>query len=238
MKPFGGGVTRHMTGWKVFSVVAFAAGAAASLIAAPQRGTLLDEVLAKVDAKQKNVRAIEADFVQTKELDLLAEAGVSRGRFAYQEPNRVVWEYESPARVTMVIADGKMTTYYPDLGRAERMEIKRFEQQIFRYMAAGTGALDELKEYFNLRFVDDAAKGSYLLELSPKTKLIARRVQGIRIWIDKESYFTTAFEWTEGDGDTTRMEFSDVKINPRFDSDRFELDIPGNVKIEEVSFDR
>lgn len=238
MPGFAPGVTERMSRTTAFSIILALAGSALSAGAAPKAGTLFDEVMAKVDQRQKNVRAIEADFIQTKELELFAKPEISTGHFAYEEPNRVVWEYEEPTRVSMLIAGGKMTTFYPDLARAERMEVKRFEDQIFRYMAAGTGALDELKEYFDFRFVDDAKKDAYLLELKPRTRLVEKRVRGIRIWIDKSEYFTTAFEWTEGDGDKTRFEFRDVRINPSFEKNRFELDIPRNVKVEEVSFER
>ena len=74
---------------------------------------------------------------------VLAKPEISTGRFIYSKPNNVLWTYDAPKRVTMLIAAGMLTTYYPDLKKAERIEVKRYQDRIFRYMGA-SGAIDEL----------------------------------------------------------------------------------------------
>ncbi len=202
------------------------------------KGTKIEEVLAEVDARQKSVESLKATFRQTKEVGLLAEPEVSTGVFLYQKPNRVLWKYLEPRAVTMVIADGSMTTWYPELQKAEKMEVKSFEDRIFRYMGAGTGAIRELGKYFDFRFIEDHKSNQFILELEPKTRALEKRIKSITIWIDGKSYLTTGFEYVEGDGDLTRFEFSDVQMNPKLTAGSFQLDIPKNVKIETVRLDR
>lgn len=202
------------------------------------KGTRIEEVLAEIDSRQQNLQALQADFRQTKEVGMLAEPEVSTGLFQYQKPNRVLWKYVEPRPVTMVIADGSMTTWYPHLDKAERMEVRSFENRIFRYMGAGTGAIRELGKYFDFRFIEDRRKNEYVLELSPKTKTLAKRISSITIWIDGETYFTKGFEYVEGDGDLTRFEFSNVKLNPKLPADAFELDIPERVEVETIRLER
>lgn len=202
------------------------------------KGTKIEEVLEQVDARQKNVRTLRAHFTQTKEVGMLAEPEVSEGTFVYQQPNRVLWKYEQPRPVSMAIADGTMTTWYPHLKKAERMEIKSFEDRIFRYLGAGTGAIRELGKYFDFRFIEDRAKNEYVLELDPKTRALEKRIRSITIWIDGKSYFTRGFEYVEGDGDLTRFEFHDIEMNPRLSADAFELAIPASVKVETVRLER
>lgn len=202
------------------------------------KGTKIEEVLSEIDARQKDVHTLRAQFRQTKELGMLAEPEVSTGEFVFQQPNRVLWRYVSPRPVSMSIADGTMTTWYPQLERAEKMEVKRFEDRIFRYMGAGTGAIRELGRYFDFRFIEDRKENEYVLELDPKTRTLAKRIRSITIWIDAETYFTKGFEYVEGDGDLTRFEFHDVEMNPDLRADAFELNIPKSVKIETIRLDR
>src|SRR2546423_1692146 len=168
----------------VSAALAFAA-LTLPLSAAP-KSTSLEEVVKRVQKQQKETNTLQADFRQEKEMALLSKPEVSTGTFVYSKPNNVLWTYDAPKRVTMLIAAGKLTTYYPELSKAETVDVKRFEDRIFKYMGA-TGAIDELGRYFDFTFTDNAAQASYLLDLTPKTRVVARRVKRIKIWIDKKS---------------------------------------------------
>lgn len=193
----------------------------------------LDEVIRKVQAAQKNTSTLEADFRQEKTLALLARPEVSTGRFVYSKPNNVLWTYDAPKRVTLLITDGMMTTYYPDLKKAERIEVKRYQDRIFKYMGA-SGAIDEMGAWFNFTFTNTSDKPYYVLDLAPKNKAVAKRVRHIKIFIDRKSFLTTQFEYTEGDGDKTRYEFLNVKINAPVAQSRFSLTLPSSVRVEQV----
>jgi outer membrane lipoprotein carrier protein len=193
----------------------------------------LDEVIKRVQQAQKKTNSMEAEFRQEKTLALLAKPEVSTGHFVYQKPNNVLWTYDAPKRVTMLIADGTLTTYYPDLRKAEKIEVKRFQDRIFKYMGA-SGAIDELGAYFNFTFSNRADQPTYMLDLAPKSKQIAKKVRHLRIWIDKKSYLTTKFEYTEADGDITRYEFMNIKVNQPVAQSRFTLNLPAGVRVEQM----
>jgi outer membrane lipoprotein-sorting protein len=204
--------------------------AAARRAAAPDS---LDEVIRKVQLAQKNTNTLQADFRQEKTLALLSNTEVSTGRFVYSKPNNVLWTYDAPKRVTMLIANGMLTTYYPDLRKAERIEVKQYQDRIFKYMGA-SGAIDELGAWFNFTFTNTADKPYYVLDLDPKSKTIAKRVRHLRIYIDKKTYLTTQFEYTEGDGDKTRYEFTHIKTNEPIEQSRFTLALPSSVRVESM----
>lgn len=193
----------------------------------------LDEVIRKVQLAQNNTNTLQADFRQEKTLGLLSKTEVSTGRFVYSKPNNVLWTYDAPKRVTMLIADGMLTTYYPDLNKAERIEVKRYQDRIFKYMGA-SGAIDELGAWFNFTFTNTSDKPYFVLDLDPKNKAVAKRVRHIKIFIDRKSYLTTQFEYTEGDGDKTRYEFLNVKTNTPVEQSRFSIALPSNVHIEQM----
>jgi outer membrane lipoprotein carrier protein len=210
-------------------VAAFVAGGA-SLNAAP---VSLAQVIKKIQEQQKKTATLQADFRQEKELALLAKPEVSTGKFVFSRPNNVLWTYEAPKKVQMVIANGALTTYYPELGKAERIDVKKFEDRIFKYMGA-TGAIDELARYFDFTFTDSKSKPVYVLDLTPKNKAVAKRVQRIKLSIDKKTYLTSKIEYVEGDGDITRYEFTNLRINEPVPPSRFALTMPANVRVEQM----
>ena len=220
---------------KLVAAVSLAASLASPALAARAAAdpNSLDEVIKRVQEHQKKTTTLQADFKQEKTLALLSKPEVSTGRFTYQKPNNVLWTYDAPKRVTMLIASGMMTTYYPDLNKAEQIEVKRYQDRIFKYMGA-SGALDELATFFNFTFSNRADQPAFVLDLDPKTKSIAKRVKHLRIWIDKKTYLTTRFEYTEGDGDMTRYEFTNVKINEPVGPSRFVLNLPPSVRVEQM----
>lgn len=193
----------------------------------------LESVIKKVQAQQKNTRTLQASFRQEKELALLAAPEVSTGTFAFSAPSNVLWTYTSPKRVQMLIAQGTMTTYYPDLNKAETIDIKKFEDRIFKYMGA-SGAIDELARYFDFTFTDTASSPTWLLDLTPKNRAVAKRVKRIKIWIDRQTHLTTKFEYVEADGDVTRYAFSDLKLNQPIEQGRFTLALPPTVRVEQM----
>lgn len=219
---------------KFFAVALGAAALAMPAVAAkPSKADSLDEVIRKVQVAQAKTNTLQADFRQEKTLALMAKPEVSTGRFIYSKPNSVLWTYDAPKRVTMLIANGMLTTYYPDLNKAERIEVKRYQDRIFKYMGA-SAALDELGAWFNFTFTNTSDKPYYTLDLDPKSKTIAKRVRHIRIYIDKTSYLTTQFDYTEGDGDKTRYEFTNVKVNAPVEQSRFTLQLPSSVRVEQM----
>jgi outer membrane lipoprotein-sorting protein len=215
--------------------LAAALGAALLLGAQAQAAgpVTLETVIRKVQEQQKKTHTLQASFRQEKELALLAKPEVSTGTFIYSRPNNVLWTYEAPRRVQMVIAGGFLTTYYPELGKAERIDVRRFEDRIFRYMGA-SGAIDELARYFDFTFTDAKSKPVYLLDLTPKTRAVSKRVQRIKLWIDKTTYLTSRIEYVEGDGDVTRYEFTNIRVNEPVPPNKFALALPANVHVEQM----
>jgi outer membrane lipoprotein-sorting protein len=203
-----------------------------TLGAAAQTVTL-EQVIRKVQDQQRRTHTLQADFRQEKELALLAKPEVSTGTFTYSKPSNVLWTYSAPKRVQMVIANGILTTYYADLGKAEQIDVKKFEDRIFRYMGA-SGAIDELARYFDFTFKDSKSKPVWELDLTPKNRAVAKRVKRIKLAIDKQTYLTSRIEYVEGDGDITRYEFTNVRINQPVPPNRFALQLPSSVKVEQM----
>lgn len=198
----------------------------------------LDALFERVRVEQNALRSLEAHFVQRKESELLVEPEVSKGSFSYLAPDRVRWEFVSPNPMTVVIDDDRMTTWYRDLKRADVLSVGRYSEQVLQYLGA-SGTLDTLLDYFRVKasFPRDASE-PYRLSLDPRYPRIAKRIRSMDVWIDRERFVPVGLRYVEPDGDVTEYRFSDIQVNADIPPERFELDLPADVKRRQVAADR
>lgn len=190
----------------------------------------LAALIARVSENQKAVTTLQAGFEQRKESRLLAAPSLARGRFYFQAPDTVRWEYESPRVMTVLVKDGVVTTYRPAEKRAERVEIGRVQRRIFRFVGAAQ-PLDQLKRYFSFTFRDPGAAGDYQLVLTPTAHVIKKRLKSVEIDIDRTSLMPVKVSYAEADGDTTAYLFTDIATNRPIDASQFALDLPADVEV-------
>jgi len=58
-----------------------------------------------------DISSVQADFVQSKHLKILAKPLLSQGRFCFQKPDSVRWEYDVPVRSVLLMNKGKVKRY-------------------------------------------------------------------------------------------------------------------------------
>ena len=66
------------------------------------------------------IMSLEADFVQTKQVGLMAEPQVSTGHMTYRSPDYMRWEYTEPQHIVWEI-DGDSSNVHPQVQRLLRM---------------------------------------------------------------------------------------------------------------------
>jgi outer membrane lipoprotein-sorting protein len=64
----------------------------------------------------RRITSLEARFVQKKTLPMLAKPFVSEGRFFYQSPTQIRWEYDHPVRSVLIMNRGAVKRYLRDNG--------------------------------------------------------------------------------------------------------------------------
>ncbi len=225
------------------ALAASAVAAAADALPDPRDPELLpaqrlETLIARVKLEQSKIDTLEADFVQTKESSMLLEPSESHGVFYYAAPDRVRWEYFTPNPITLIIRGDEMTTWYRDMGRAERVHVGRKSEKILEYLGAG-GSVDTLTEYFSVRlaFPNDPDE-PYRLELEPRFERLARRLDRMTVWIDARTFLPERVRYVEADGDLTDYRFENQAINDRIPRDRFDLELPREVDLRVVELDR
>jgi outer membrane lipoprotein-sorting protein len=198
----------------------------------------VEALMARVKLEQEKIETLEAGFTQRQESSMLVEPDLSKGVFSYAAPDTVRWEYTSPKPISVVIDGEEMLTWYRDLGRAERIKVGRYSNQVLKYLGA-SGSFDTLLDYFRVRvaFPEDAGE-PYRLELLPRYDRVARRLSSMVVWIDPERFLPVRMRYVAGDGDVTEYEFHDLKVNARIPAGRFDLDLPAGVEVREIDLAR
>jgi len=195
-------------------------------------------LLERIQIEQKALESLEADFVQLRESEFLAQPEESRGRFAYSAPDHVRWDYLTPKPVALVLDKDEMLTWYQDLGRAERVKVGRVSSQVFRYLNA-SGSLDSLMKYFAVTIAFPPKEGEpYRLELQPRYARIKKRLAGMTLWIDREMFLPMRVRYVESNGDTTEYRFENPKRNGAIPAERFVLDLPAGIEVKTLDLDR
>ncbi len=194
----------------------------------------VEVLLNRVKSEQEKIETLVATFVQIQTGEFLLKPEESRGRFYYSAPSDVLWEYQSPDPITVLVNEGTMTSWYRDLGRADRLHVGQQSARVLKYMGAG-GNMAALEEYFDIAaaFPDDVSK-PYRLELTPRYERIAKRLRSITIWIDPELFLPQRLLYKDGDGDVTEFRFDELVVNTELSADRFTLDLPGDVEVKVV----
>lgn len=194
----------------------------------------LEALAEQMRAAHESLETFEADFLQVKQSALLLEPDRSEGEFSYSAPDRVRWEYSLPEPVSLVISDRLMTTWYRDMQQAEKAQVGEQSDRVFRYLGAGT-SLDTLLRYFRVSMHLPPNRDDPLrLELAPRFERVAKRIQGMDLWLHPTLFLPVRLKYVEGDGDETEYEFQNLRINQGIADDRFELDLPGSVVVREV----
>lgn len=194
----------------------------------------LGVLVERVKLEQNHVTSMSARFRQEKISEMLLEPATDLGLFYYRAPDQVRWEYESPESMLVVINGEELVTFYEEQGVAERASIGDISEQVFKYLGA-SGSLDKLAEFFEVTaYFPEAAGDPYHLVLEPRYSRIERRLLGMEIWIDPESYQPTQFKYLQPGGDETLYRFDDLVINETLDDALFEVVLPDDVSVKTI----
>lgn len=192
----------------------------------------LREVLVGFDRIQSGIRTLSAEFSETTTSRILSQPLESRGRFYLTKPASVLWEYAEPERMRFVVANDEYIGYFPERKKAERSDVKRWSERIFRIFGLGQTSA-ELSKFYEVRLAEPGPdmKGTELLVLEPRKRRVRKRVEQVRFWVDASTYLPVRFELTGRDGYSRVIQFRDVRVNPELASNLYVVEIPDGVTV-------
>ena len=180
-------------------------------------------IINEINASAQQIRTLQCQFVQTKELSIMNDKMVSSGTMAFARPNKLSWHYTSPYDYNFIISDDKVL-----IGKGKsRNSIDLKSSQAFQGIAkmiAGsvTGKCLTQTDDFEVKILADDS--NYIADLTPKAKRLKKMFSAIRLTFDKTQRSMKQVEMTEASGDLTTIVFQNVKKNQALSDKTFTLD--------------
>jgi outer membrane lipoprotein-sorting protein len=160
----------------------------------------------------KNTVAIRSDFVQEKNLSLLSEKIVSKGKFWFKKNDLVRMEYTQPYQYLLII--NKNSVFVKDGQKENKISTKsnKLFQQINKITVDCVQGTALSNPDFTIKVFENAL--GYLIELSPITKAVKEYFKNINVVISKKDYSVNKIEMYEQSGDNTIISFFNKELNP------------------------
>ena len=174
-------------------------------------GSQLDALTKAVISAHQQLKNLSASFTQEKSSALFSEKVVQKGKFNYQAPSKLRWEYTSPKTITLLFDDRKVSVVTDKgvLNNPNKM-LNELGAMIINTIN-GSNLCDNKK--FDIKFFKNSQDGSYTAQLKPLDKKIQASYSDIQVILNGKSYLAEKVILNENNGDVTTITFSNMKIN-------------------------
>ncbi|MES2891132.1 MAG: outer membrane lipoprotein carrier protein LolA [Bacteroidota bacterium] len=172
------------------------------------------------EASQK-IRSIKSNFVQVKELSMLAEKITSKGKFLFKKESMVRMEYTQPFQYLMILNRDKI--FVKDAQKENKVSAKsnKIFQQINQVMIDCMQGTILSNKDFQTRVFEN--KTAYLVEMVPVVKGLKAMFKHINVTVDKNDYSVNTIEMLELSGDNTTLRFSNKELNTNIEDALFNI---------------
>ncbi len=135
------------------------------VVAAPARADALRDALDRLQRRYDDTKTLQADFRQVVESKTLAGKLQTKGKVAFEKPNRMRWDYDPPDPQTIVGDGTVLWIYQPDLKQVIKAPLTTaFESTTPVSFLAGLGRIER---DFNVSLVRQE-RDRWVLKLVPK----------------------------------------------------------------------
>lgn len=171
----------------------------------------LSQFTAAFAAASQKIQTIKSNFVQEKELSMLAEKIISKGNFWFKKESMVRMEYTQPFQYLMIINRDKV--YVKDAQKENKVSARsnKLFQQINQIMIDCMQGTMLSNKDFQTRVFE--SKGTYLVEMVPVVKGLKDMFKHINVTIARNDYSVNSIEMLEVAGDNTTIRFTNKELN-------------------------
>ncbi len=170
----------------------------------------------------RTITSVEARFTQKKTLPILAKPFVSSGRFSFQKPGSLRWEYDRPVKSVLLMHGGAVKRYLGDKGG--------WREEGGAPLTAMQTVLEEILNWQQGRF-DANPHFRATLEASPATRVVLvpkepswkKMIRQIELTLSREhAGVMQSVRVVEDEASFTLLEFDQVRLNRPLPASLFE----------------
>jgi len=174
----------------------------------------------KMMAKANNLESLQADFQQTKKMEMITEETVSQGKLYYQKPDTLKWEYNNPQDYTILFVSGEL--HINDAGdkSVRNTNSNKLFGKIAKLITGSVnGKLLQDNENFDISYTRENSLISSII--IPKDKNLKAMFAEIQMQFNADD-MVEKVSLIEESGDATIIEFSNVVLNKEIPSSVFQ----------------
>jgi outer membrane lipoprotein-sorting protein len=173
---------------------------------------------ALAQAAPERITSIEAAFHQEKHLPILAQPIVSEGRFSFQAPQSLRWEYQSPVHSVLLLHQGRISKFIDRDGQ--------LRQDQGMGLDAMQVVLAEISNWLDGRFTDNqmfavSQRDPQTIVLTPKDPGLAALINRIELQLADQAGLLDTVTIIEGQEAWTSLHFADRQLNQPIPEERF-----------------
>lgn len=175
----------------------------------------------KMQSNVSKLKSLKADFTQVKHLSFMEQDVLSKGNFAYQVSDKLLWEYKTPVKYKIVM-NGENVLIKDETGTKQynTKENPAFAE-ISKMMSSGLsgGMLSDVN--FKHEIFYNGSK--YKIKLLPLNEELKKYLTGIELLIDGETYVVSKIKMLELGGDYTEISLFNLTQNSQLGEEVFSL---------------
>ncbi len=205
----------------IFLILSFSfMGLTAQVPATPMKDK--DAFKKKLVQMTATVNTLESDFIQEKNLSVLASKIISKGHFCYRKENHIRWEYLSPYKYLIIISGGKIFVKEEKNQKQYDIQSNRMFQEMNKFISGCIQGdiLNNEKDYKAGYFEDEK---SYFVRLIPNADAMKKMLSEVQIWFNRNDLTVTRIVMLEPGGDYTRIDFTNKKVNTDIPLEKFDF---------------
>lgn len=185
------------------------------------------DIIGHMEAAQRDLRTLTADFTQTSRVKLFKQEMRSTGRLSYeraadspgQTQTRLRWEYREPDPSTLVMVGDKATLRMGSLppqvfDTARDPNVRAIFTQLRLWLGAGSFSDPSTAADYDLRVGGDPAHGKPALVLLPKAgTVLGKTFSRVELHLDGRTWQLSRLLLVEQSGDEKEILFTRVQRN-------------------------
>ena len=222
-----------LTIWLVFVFLFFCGSAEWCQTASAQPQTpvadsrlSLEDIIEKIE-KRYSGEGFSANFSQTSTLKAMQITDSANGNAFFKRPGKMRWEYQTPARQTIVTDNQTLWIFRPDDNQVMIGKAPSFFEggKGFSFLSD----MDSIQQKFSIALEKKTGDDYYELKLLPREK--AFDVSVVYLSVSTRTFDVVKIVTVNSYGDETRIVFADIQFRNKIDDSMFSFKIPEGVEV-------
>ena len=171
-----------------------------------------DEIVRKITQAAGDMKTLQGDFVQVKELSFMDDKVTSEGKIYYKKTDKIRWEYTKPYPYVFSMDGQQVRMTSGDKTSVVPIKSSKMFGEISKVMVGGVSGSGLVgSPDFDAQFM--VGKDDYKIILTPKKKEVKDLFSSVQLYVGKSDSRIHSVELVEKSGDKTTITLKNVQIN-------------------------